>query len=194
MKLWPIHIYQHKRQCLSVKVNFGITPTSSPLANVQAVRYLRRNFASVHLEYRLGRRPPRRRLCVIFFGPYRAIRPWPLQSTNCSTCYSLSTFYSVLYSVFWNPDSAMKGTSHSSTIDFGDVRCKFMYNTATKVPPKVIWKRQASRERPILSPKFNKYDENSPLNSDKELFCMSPNPHSKSPNSYTVPFTKTRLI
>jgi hypothetical protein len=180
MKLWPVHIYQHQRQCLSVKVNFRITPTSIPLANVQAGRYLRRNFAGVHLECRLGRRQPRRRLCVIFFRPYR---PWPLQSTSCPTYYSLSTCYFVLYSVFWNPDSAMKGTSHSSTIDFGDVRCKFMYNTATKVPPEVIWKTQASRERPILSPKFNKYDENSPLNSDKGLFCMSPNLHSKSPNS-----------
>jgi hypothetical protein len=186
MKLWPVHIYQHQRQCLSVKVNFGITATSIPLSNTHAGRYPRRNFVGVHLECRLGRRPPRRRLCVVFFSPYRAIRPWPLRSTGCPTCYSLSTCYFVLYSVFWNPDSATEGTIHSSTINcsnFGDVRCKVMYNTPTEVPPEVIWKMQASRERPILSPKFNKYDVNSPLSSDKGLFCMSPNPHSKSPNS-----------
>jgi len=54
--------------------------------------------------------------------------------------------------------------------DLGDVRCKVMYNTATKVPPGVIWKTQASTERPILFPKFNKYDRNSPVSSDKGLF------------------------
>jgi len=148
MKLQPVHIYQHHSQCLSVKVNFGITPTSIPLTNVHAGRYLRRNFVDVHLACRLGRRPPRRRLCVVFFIPYRAIRPWRLHSTGCPICYSLSTCYFVLYSIFWNPDSAMKGTTHSSTINFsnfGDVSCKVMYNTATKVPPEVIWKRQASR-------------------------------------------------
>jgi hypothetical protein len=186
MKLRPVYIYQHQRQCLSVNVNFGNTPTSIPLSNVHAGRYLRWNFVGVHLACRLERRPPRRRLCVVFFIPYRVIRPCPLHSTACPICYSLSTCYFVLYSVFWNPDSAMKGTIHSSTINFSnfwDVRCKVMYNTATKVPPEVMWKTQASRERPILHPKFNKYDGNSPLSSDKGLFCMPHTPHSQSSNN-----------
>jgi len=85
----PVHIYQHQRQCLSVKVNFGITPTSIPLPNVHPGRYLRRNIVGAHLACRLGRRPPRRKLSVVFFSPYRAIRPWRLHSTCCLICYLL---------------------------------------------------------------------------------------------------------
>ena len=186
MKLWPVHIYQHQRQCLSATVNFGITPTNIQVTNVQAERYHRRNFVGVHLAYRLGRRPPRRRLYVVFFSSYKTIRPWPLHSTRCPICYSLSTWlFRAIQCILksWQRSERNHPFINHQLFDFGDVRCKIMYNTVTKVPPEVIWKTQASRERPIPSPKFNKYDENSPVSSDKGLFLTSAHLHSKSPNS-----------